>query len=345
VGTAEWKAALVRAIRANNVGAYQLLLIRAPEDNWADTWPVVINPGHPLEAAASRGHIGILSDLLGRGMSQESIQPALCCAAAEGHVSCMQLLVQHGADVNAGTQHFDTSSPLLKAMWSKCPEAVVWLLQQGAHVEPAGSNNTTLKAAVKVPALPCIPVLLRHGVLDRDGSALYLAARGGPAQLVQILLNAGPATVELGALGQRVAQASHITRLQLALCGAAATGQLEVMNYLLGVAGIQPGCIAAALSSSSAAAAAAAAPTMLGLLGEAGTPPTAATAAAAPAASTSHLPPTTTSTPSPLPQLPLAGQDSVIQQSDTPCTFTGTTSSFHTSSALGWNQPTIQLQQ
>jgi hypothetical protein len=57
------------------------------------------------------------------------------------------------------------------------------------------------------------------GMHDKDGSALYLAAREGQVETVQLLLDAGPATVEVESSALHVANAKHITDCSLHCVG------------------------------------------------------------------------------------------------------------------------------
>lgn len=53
----------------------------------------------------------------------------LHCAASKGHLNCLKLLLQHGADVNAG---LTTKSPLHYAVQNLAIECVITLLDAGA---------------------------------------------------------------------------------------------------------------------------------------------------------------------------------------------------------------------
>jgi len=60
--------------------------------------------GTPLDDAIREGHISVMKELLKCGASFEGVRAALglCKAASEGDLPMVQLLIEHGADVNKG---------------------------------------------------------------------------------------------------------------------------------------------------------------------------------------------------------------------------------------------------
>jgi uncharacterized protein len=55
-------------------------------------------------------------------------------ASEEGHVAVVQLLIEHGADLEAGEQNGYT--PLTRALWRGHKEVVTLLQQSGAECQP-----------------------------------------------------------------------------------------------------------------------------------------------------------------------------------------------------------------
>lgn len=84
--------------------------------------------------AASSGNPDCVKLLIDKGASVETwdakkkVTP-LHCAANKGHLSCLRILLRHGADVNAGLY---ARSPLLLAVESSAVDCVRELLEYGA---------------------------------------------------------------------------------------------------------------------------------------------------------------------------------------------------------------------
>ncbi len=94
-----------------------------------------------LHAAAYVGDVDTASKLLGKGANvndQENkagVTP-LSVAAEEGHVGMVRVLVEHGADLEAGERNGYT--PLSRALWRDQKEVVSLLQQSGATCQPVG---------------------------------------------------------------------------------------------------------------------------------------------------------------------------------------------------------------
>jgi hypothetical protein len=117
-------------------------------------------------------------------------------AAANGHVESMQILLQHGADINCkpGTPWSEMgearkSQPVQYAVMNGRDRATQWMLEQGADAGPA------LAAAAEYGNLFAARLLLSKGadtMLVWGGLALRSALRRGHDEMVHLLLSAGP---------------------------------------------------------------------------------------------------------------------------------------------------------
>ncbi|XP_056145999.1 ankyrin repeat and SOCS box protein 9-like isoform X2 [Lampris incognitus] len=142
----------------------------------------------PLSEACAQGHLTCVSLLLqngatstGTGMSDSPIHKA----AAKGHPECIETLVKHGADVD---QRFEQSdSPLHIACINQQLNTVKKLLQLGAAVNCSVAGDSPLHVAARLSSPEMVSVLLEHGA---DGSLrnpagkrpLDLAAPNSPAE-------------------------------------------------------------------------------------------------------------------------------------------------------------------
>jgi ankyrin repeat protein len=104
---------------------------------------------------------------------------ALTHAAHSGHLDIIQLLVQHGADINVVSKDL---TPLIAASSQKRVQVVVCLLKAGADVNAVGSNgHSALAAAVQSNSVAIVQLLLDNGadISKRDSlghNALFRAA-------------------------------------------------------------------------------------------------------------------------------------------------------------------------
>ena len=122
-------------------------------------------------------------------------ETALHRAAARGHLSAVNLLVDHGANVNAVDEQGAT--PLLAATYSSHKEVVVFLLQRGATVDAQEKRHgfTPLIQAVARNNKDLVNVLLNHNanlsLKTVDGrTALDWAKAEGSSQIVAMLTQA-----------------------------------------------------------------------------------------------------------------------------------------------------------
>jgi ankyrin repeat protein len=117
---------------------------------------------------------------------------ALQAAAREGALAIVKLLVQHGADVNAGPNGA-YGSALRAALRHGDIEMPRFLLDHGADAiatEGVAAYGTTLKAALSVPLNDCpdtVTLLFQHGA-TLDAQALHKAVFFGHYKSVKVLL-------------------------------------------------------------------------------------------------------------------------------------------------------------
>ena len=117
--------------------------------------------------AVKRDHKGALSILLNAGCEidatdRDDEKTPLMCAAHQGHVECLQLLVQHGADVHKRDKYGRTA-----AHWAEVndhKEALLVLLDAGCEVDATDSNELTpLMCAVYGGHVECLQLLIQRG--------------------------------------------------------------------------------------------------------------------------------------------------------------------------------------
>ena len=117
-----------------------------------------------LHIAADNGHLQCMQLLLDRGVDAqgEEGQKALRIAARQGHFKCLELLLDRGADIHAQD----------------------------------GMGQTALHLAADKGILKCLQLLLNRGadIHDQDvhgNTALHIAAREGNLKCLQLLLDNG----------------------------------------------------------------------------------------------------------------------------------------------------------
>lgn len=190
--------------------------------------------GAPLVFAALQGHVDLVKDLLDRKANVNVFNhhgdTPLAVAAWKGHPEVVMLLVQRGADVSAVTKASKTTAMRL-ALQSK-HWAVAKFLGSVAGVSQPDRDSALLTAAMHGRHGLAKSLLQSGANVDAVStlglSPLALAASGGHANVVRLLLQSGasmvPALMRPGL--PRVQEARH------PLVIAAAAGHLPVVRAL-----------------------------------------------------------------------------------------------------------------
>ena len=168
----------------------------------AEIREVLLRHGAELQVpdAAAIGNIPRMKELLEKNpASAKNISPdgfpAVALACVFGHLQAAQLLVLHGADIQAAATNGSGYNALTGAVASGHTEIVKWLLENGAHPNYRyGAGYSPLLTAAANGHLAIVKSLLSHGA-DRnattnDGkSAAQLATERHHPELVAVLKN------------------------------------------------------------------------------------------------------------------------------------------------------------
>ena len=152
----------------------------------------------PIHYAAKNGHIECIKVLLEYGADIHSAdienETPITLAAFYGHTECVRYLLEQGANVN---DRAVDGTPLIYAAQCGNAECVKLLLEHGASVnERITYGKTALRMAVCCDSVPCVRILVERGakVTDADEfgfDEMMLAVMHGNEECIQLVLAAG----------------------------------------------------------------------------------------------------------------------------------------------------------
>jgi Ankyrin repeats (3 copies)/Ankyrin repeats (many copies) len=156
--------------------------------------------GVPLYYAASLGFRDLAEQLIAKHPEDVNARGGIRvtpihAAASAGHVDILSLLTEHGADVNGRGKDGDT--PLHLASWWARPEVGQFLLDSGAEINAVCDYEfTPLSHAAEHGQVEFGRMLLERGAVidapDRQGKTpLHLAAEIGSTEFARLLLEHG----------------------------------------------------------------------------------------------------------------------------------------------------------
>jgi hypothetical protein len=155
------------------------------------------NPGFNIWDLASQGDLGQLQEALNVGLDPSETdyegRTPLHLAAGKGHLDCITLLVERGAEVNVKDN--DGQSPLLNALKGGHDKAVKILRNYGARPDIKDAGNELCKAAANGD-MEFVERLVKAGVDPNEAdysqrTPLHILAADGSAKDVEFLVHKG----------------------------------------------------------------------------------------------------------------------------------------------------------
>jgi hypothetical protein len=235
------------AIDANDLARVRTLMTRNPALHRA---PLGYGKSGPLTWVAEcrvpwepprRPRLAMAEWMLTNGsdVHQNGDAPLMRAALNDDRIPMMELLVAHGADVNA---HYEGRFPIVfAACETLSPRTLTWLLEHGANSSPAGTERTALDYVIatysrSVTLTQCIQILLDAGAPTRYRTpAVFAILRGGSDRL-GALLDADPTLIhahfdelDFGITGERRLTLRGATPLHVA----AEYGNIDAARLLL----------------------------------------------------------------------------------------------------------------
>ncbi|KAI1084890.1 ankyrin repeat-containing domain protein [Whalleya microplaca] len=169
--------------------------------------------------------------------SEEDSASALVGACKIGNLAIAQRLIDNGANVNAESDEiFSGSYPLASAVIGGHPEIVELLLHHGADVNASGDHGPALQIACFEGNKDIVKLLIEHGASLACGDGTY----GGPIQgavlgnhfeILETVIAAG-ADINLQA-GQARIIGGGVSLSGNAIQAAVATSNMKMLNWLL----------------------------------------------------------------------------------------------------------------
>lgn len=197
------------------VACARLLLAHGADANGRYPWL-----HHGVQRAALWGAVCVTRLLpLARLLLEHGADPndgvTLPLAASGGDLDALDLLHEHGADVNQPWASDGSTTLYAILNWADTPVGVHWLLEHGADPDPvfAANGETPLHAVARKGEAATCDILVRRGAeIDRrrkDGRTPYAVAElAGNRAVAQYLAEHGAST-DLSAVDQLVAACSR----------------------------------------------------------------------------------------------------------------------------------------
>ncbi|KAM0514882.1 hypothetical protein ACHAPE_006558 [Trichoderma viride] len=190
--------ALYKAVSGNHIDIVRMLLQNDPAAE------LDVSPSREdklLIRAVCTRNPALVSLLIKHGATLDFVDPnamfsktPLSCAASEGDVDIVKLLLKEGSDINyTGGQASDP--PLFSAIFNKKVEVAKLLLSKNGDATWAANDGwNSLHAAYNIPGL--IPHLLQKNVdinsKSRQGTVLHIASRNNQPESIAVLLKQTP---------------------------------------------------------------------------------------------------------------------------------------------------------
>ncbi|KAJ7847783.1 hypothetical protein B0H13DRAFT_2405537 [Mycena leptocephala] len=185
--------------------------------------------GSEIIVASYYGHLRMVQLLVEHGANVNAqggnYRSALQAASDWGHINIVQLLIEHGANVNAQGGHFGNA--LQVASYRGHIDIVQLLIEHGANVNAQGGVCwNALQTASSNGYIKIVQLLIEHGAnVNAQGgrymNALQAASSGGHVDIVQLLIEHG---ANVNAQGGR-----YMNALQAASSG----GHIDIVQLLI----------------------------------------------------------------------------------------------------------------
>lgn len=185
-------------------GSGHLQLVQMMLDNGIDANYVGIGYTHVLTQAAGNGHALIVSLLLEKGAlfySNDHDKGALNWAARYGHEDVVQVLLDHGADVNTDSGS-GFQNPLYEAAMRQHVGMMRFLLDRGADIKAFECGESAFSQAIIWGYEEVIRVLVEAGVdidstgYDGEPAPILSAMMYGQDRVVELLAELGAKRVD-----------------------------------------------------------------------------------------------------------------------------------------------------
>ncbi|RCN36957.1 ankyrin repeat protein [Ancylostoma caninum] len=176
-------------------------------------------------------------------------EPALHCAAARGHMECVQTLLDGGSPVDELDSHHRTA--LVCALENGHLDIALLLIHKGCKInEPDEKGNSPLHVASRLGLLTAVQTLCHCGadvdMTNQDSfTPLHLAAKEGFLDIVRVLClarsNVGKKTkdnVREAYIDQLCPMNAPLRRIKLKLFGHSQTGKSRLIQSLHSTRGI-----------------------------------------------------------------------------------------------------------